>query len=52
MPGINSELYLKHVGKECRLCEEYYPLISMTKGICSMCIQLHSKSEVIGMLED
>ena len=37
---------------DCRLCEEHYPLISMTNGICSMCMQLHSKAEIIGMLEE
>lgn len=35
---------------DCRLCEEHYPLISMTNGICSMCMQLHSKAELIGIL--
>jgi hypothetical protein len=34
----------------CRLCEENYPLISMTNGICSMCMQLHSKAELLEML--
>ena len=37
---------------ECRLCEELYEKISMTNGICSMCMQIHSKAELIGMLEE
>jgi hypothetical protein len=36
---------------DCRLCEEHYSLISMTNGICSMCMQLHSKAEIISLLE-
>jgi len=34
----------------CRMCEESYPTISMTNGICSMCMQLHSKAQLIEML--
>ena len=37
---------------ECRLCEELYEKISMTNRICRMCMQLHSKAELIGMLEE
>lgn len=35
---------------DCRLCEELYEKISMTNRICSMCMQLHSKAELIEML--
>jgi len=35
---------------DCRLCEEEYERLSMTNGICSMCMQLHSKAEILGML--
>jgi len=35
---------------DCRLCEENYPLISMTNGICTMCMQLHSKAELVRIL--
>jgi hypothetical protein len=34
----------------CRMCEENYPLISMTMGICSMCMQLHSPAELLETL--
>ncbi len=34
----------------CRLCEENYPLISMTMGVCSICMQVHSKAELLEML--
>jgi hypothetical protein len=37
---------------DCKLCEEEYAKISMTNGICSMCMQLHSKAEILGMLEE
>ena len=37
---------------ECRLCEESYLTISMTNGICSMCMQLHSNAELVGLLEE
>ena len=37
---------------ECRLCEESYPRISMTNGICYMCMQLHSKAELVGLLKE
>ena len=37
---------------DCRLCEEEYAKISMTNGICSMCMQLHSKAEILEMLEE
>jgi len=37
---------------ECRLCEELYPKLSMTNRICSMCMQLHSKEEIVSLLED
>ena len=36
---------------KCRLCEESYLTISMTNGICSMCMQLHSNAELVGLLE-
>ena len=34
----------------CIMCEESYPTISMSSGICSMCMQLHSKAQLIEML--
>ena len=37
---------------DCRLCEEEYSRLSMTNGICSMCMQLHTKAEILGMLEE
>ena len=37
---------------ECRLCEELYEKISMTNRICSMCMQLHSKAEILSLLEE
>ncbi len=37
---------------KCRLCEESYLTISMTNGICSMCMQLHSNAELVGLLEE
>ena len=37
---------------ECRLCEELYQKISMTNRICSMCMQLHSKAEILSLLEE
>ncbi len=35
----------------CRMCEENYPTISMNNGICSMCMQLHSKTEILEILD-
>ena len=37
---------------KCRLCEESYLTISMTNGICYMCMQLHSNAELVGLLEE
>ena len=37
---------------KCRLCEESYLTISMTNGICSMCMQLHSNAVLVGLLEE
>ena len=35
---------------KCRLCEEEYDKLTMTNGICRMCMQLHSKAELLEML--
>jgi hypothetical protein len=35
---------------DCRLCEEEYDKLTMTNGICRMCMQLHSKAELLEML--
>ena len=37
---------------ECRLCKERYEKISMTNRIGSMCMQLHSKAEILSLLEE